>query len=136
MTEMTSEQRREIIEALQTDRKIEAIKLYRNVTGSDLLGANTFIESLQQTLTTGEIREGDGSSLSDEQRQKIVQQLQAGNKIAAVKLLRDTTGTNLRQAKDVVEAIGREQGIEPGMKSGCSAAMLALLAVAFVIATT
>jgi len=45
--EMTPDQRSEIIAALESGKKIEAIKLYRNATGSDLADAKFFIETLQ-----------------------------------------------------------------------------------------
>ena len=135
---MTSAQRREIIEALQNRQKIEAIKLYREATGRDLMEAKDFIESLQQSLTTGEVPDADRQlSLSDELRNEIVEQLQAGKKIHAVKVYRDATSTSLRQAKDAVEAIGRENGVESGSSGfGCVAVVLALLVAGSVFATS
>jgi len=131
MTDMTPQQRREIIAALQNGRKLEAIKLYREATGSDLMEAKTFIESLQQTLTTGRVPDGDSaSSLSDEQRDRIIELLTAGQKLHAVKHYRDATGAGLKQAKDAVEAIADEHGIESVKTSGCGTAVFACVVVA------
>jgi ribosomal protein L7/L12 len=50
MPEPTEEQIREITDALQKGRKIEAIKVYREATGLGLKEAKEFIEELTATL--------------------------------------------------------------------------------------
>ena len=40
----------QISDALLSGRKIEAIKIYREATGSDLMGAKEFIEKLEEDL--------------------------------------------------------------------------------------
>lgn len=42
----------------------------------------------------------------------IVQELMQGRKIQAIKLYRERTGVGLKEAKDAVEQMGRERGIE------------------------
>lgn len=39
---------RELIEALYSDRKVDAIKAYRNLTGESLLNSKNFVESFNQ----------------------------------------------------------------------------------------
>ncbi|UAB99517.1 ribosomal protein L7/L12 [Dactylosporangium vinaceum] len=41
----------------------------------------------------------------------VLQELQAGRKIQAIKVYRELTGTGLREAKDEVEAIERRYGL-------------------------
>ena len=51
---------------------------------------------------------------------------QAGRKIAAIKLYRESTGLGLKEAKDAVEELGRRHGIAPA-RSGCAGVLLLLL---------
>jgi len=60
--------------------------------------------------STVQIRiENDGKSieLSREQSAEISEQLRNGNKIAAIKALRESTGLGLAEAKGIVDAIER-----------------------------
>jgi ribosomal protein L7/L12 len=126
MTEMTSEKRREIIAAIQTGNKIPAIKLYREATGADLLTAKQFIESLQVALETGKNPDHLGGTASNDYQAEVVRLLQAGSKIPAVRVYRNATGCGLKQAKEAVEAIAEEKGIE-SKGAGCGTAVLAML---------
>lgn len=121
MDEMTPAQRSAIIAAIQDGRKIEAIKLYRRATGSNLVAAKHFIETLQHALTTGTVPD-DATLATDQSEATIVRLLQEGKKIEAIKVYRDATGAGLRAAKASVEAIASERGIESG--SGCGPAVL------------
>ena len=47
---LTDQDRDEINEALFAGRKIEAIKIYRDATGEDLLEAKEFVDLLQNRL--------------------------------------------------------------------------------------
>jgi ribosomal protein L7/L12 len=54
------------------------------------------------------------SDLSDADRQSIETDLRAGRKISAIKTYREATGTDLKEAKDAVEAIEAElRGASP-----------------------
>ena len=44
---------------------------------------------------------------------EVVQHLMQGQKIQAIKVYRERTGVGLREAKDEVERIARERGLEP-----------------------
>ena len=123
---MPPEKRREIIAAIQTGNKIPAIKLYREATGSDLLTAKQFIESLQVALEAGESPDHDGKSADNDYRDEVIRLLQAGSKIPAVRVYKNATGCGLKQAKEAVESIAEEMGIE-SKGTGCSAAILAIL---------
>jgi hypothetical protein len=50
MTEIADDERQRIIEALYAGRKIDAIKVYRQATNSDLLTAKSFVEGLEARL--------------------------------------------------------------------------------------
>ena len=49
---------------------------------------------------------------TDEDRDKIIDALMAGNKIEAIKLYRDGTGQGLKEAKDYIEHLIQELGKE------------------------
>jgi ribosomal protein L7/L12 len=42
----------------------------------------------------------------------VVQELLAGRKLQAIKMYRAATGASLREAKDVVEALARQRGLQ------------------------
>lgn len=116
---MTSEKRQEIIAALQSGRKILAIKLYRDATGKGLADAKDFIEQLQVALNLEEVSSQQVSEPDESARDEIVRLLSDGHKIHAIKLYRERMQCDLRTAKEGVEAIAGEEGIESPSK-GCS----------------
>lgn len=127
MSELTSAQRSEIMAALERGKKIEAIKLYRQATGSGLVDAKRFIETLQHALAPGTESAHPSARLAKEDSDAIVQLLQAGKKIQAIKVYREATGVGLKAARESVEAIASERGIPTG--SGCGGPAVLLLAL-------
>jgi hypothetical protein len=65
--------------------------------------------------------------------------LQQGNKIEAIKLVRERTGAGLRDAKDFVDAVDAGQNppvpmpAPPPNKAGCMPVLLLLIAIAAII---
>jgi len=111
----------EIRSLLADGRKIEAVKLYREQTGAGLAEAKEAVEALERD----EARGAEGPADSDLEPE-IVSLLEQGRKIEAVKLYREKTGVDLKEAKDAVEAIAAEHHI-PG-PSGCLGMVLLVLA--------
>jgi ribosomal protein L7/L12 len=105
-------------------QKIEAIKLYRDITGAGLKEAKDAVEALER---------GDApvprSIPSSGDDAEILELVRAGQKIRAIKLYRDKTGAGLADAKNAVEAMARAHGL-PTAQSGCGAAVLAATLVA------
>jgi len=101
-----------VLKLAQAGRKIEAIKLYRAITNAGLAEAKTAVERMAagQPVQFGGLQTSSrgGSPLSDPQLAQIKAQLEAGNKIEAIKLYRQFTGVGLKEAKDAVE------GVTPG----------------------
>jgi ribosomal protein L7/L12 len=113
-----------VLALVREGRKIEAIKLYRDMTGTGLKDAKDAVEALERGGSLAEARRGPAGSEAD-----VLQLLRAGQKILAIKLYRERTGVSLLEAKNAVEAMATEQGIPPG-RSGCAGAVLfALTAV-------
>jgi ribosomal protein L7/L12 len=117
-----------VIALVRDGRKIEAIKLYRDLTGAGLKEAKDAVEALERgdppASTSGRATEDDAD---------ILDLLRAGQKIRAIKLYRDKTGAGLVDAKNAVETLARKSGI-PVSQSGCGSAVLLVLVTASLLA--
>ena len=71
------------------------------------------------------------TNLSDDVRNQIIDALRSGQKISAIKLYREATGADLKEAKDFVEALTERLAEEmPGQfqkPSGCVGTVLLFL---------
>lgn len=106
---------RDILDLIQSGKKIEAIKLARQHLGMGLAEAKEFVESLH-----ADAKAGGGASraegapppeggLFDDQLDSL---LRAKKKIDAVKLYRQRAGTDLKDAKDAVELRAVQLGLQ------------------------
>jgi ribosomal protein L7/L12 len=98
---------------LAENRKIEAIKRYREATGAGLAAAKEAVEALERGESPPRTKPAD-SALEAE----TVSLLKGGKKIKAVKLNRERTGTGLKEAKGAVESIAADRHIMPS-RSEC-----------------
>lgn len=134
MSELSSEQRQAIIAAVQGGRKIEAVKLYRDATSASLADSKHFIESLQDTLATGEVPAVAPEVTDTAIKNRVIELLRSDQRILAIKEYCESTGVRLKEGKAAVEAIASEQGIETPNGAGCSIGSAAiLLAISFVV---
>lgn len=113
---------------LRNGQKIEAVKLYRERTGVGLAEAKEAVEALLR----GEEITPPVRQTSEPSEQDVLELLRAGKKIDAIKLYREQTGSGLAEAKQAVEQLGREHGIES--RSGCAGVLLACALIACAIA--
>jgi ribosomal protein L7/L12 len=116
-----------VIALVRDGRKIEAIKLYRDLTGAGLKEAKDAVEALERDGSlpvTHDAARGDDPD--------VLELLRAGQKIRAIKLYRDKTGAGLAEAKNAVETLARKNGIPAG-QTGCSSAVLCILAITLVL---
>jgi ribosomal protein L7/L12 len=115
---------------LDRGRKIEAVKVYREHTGSGLKDAKDAVGALQRGAGLPRPAEAD-TDLEAE----VVRLLGQGEKLKAVKLYRDRTGSTLFDSKQAVEVLAERHGIKVE-SGGCSGvlilSMVALIAVAVV----
>ncbi len=97
----------QMIELLELGKKIPAIKLTREKTGLDLQGAKAYVEDQQRRLLEQKKAEAlspsPGPELSKDWQIAILELLEQGQKISAIKLTREQTGLGLKEAKDYVE---------------------------------
>lgn len=102
--------RRDVVEALRRGAKIEAIKLYREATGTGLAEAKSVVEALEQSLRTGQLPE-EAVMLPDDLEHTLIEDLRSGNFISAIKRHRDATGSGLYESKQAMEALALRKGI-------------------------
>ncbi|MBL8058382.1 MAG: ribosomal protein L7/L12, partial [Anaerolineales bacterium] len=99
----------EVARLVQAGQKIEAIKLYRQLTGVGLKEAKDAVDQLEagQVVQVGQLivqqwTAGGGERPDLAEMRRL---LLAGKKIEAIKVYRSRTGLGLKEAKDAVEAI-------------------------------
>jgi ribosomal protein L7/L12 len=96
----------EIVAIARSGNKIEAIKQYRELTGVGLKEAKDTVEALvegrQVEIHTMHV-------LQTTAGEDIVELIQRGNKIEAIKRYREQTGLGLKESKDAIEAIEAAQ---------------------------
>jgi ribosomal protein L7/L12 len=110
-------------ELLARGAKMEAIKLYRERTGSTLVVAKRAVEAMEAEQAAQNLASVTGEGWQAE----IVELLRAGKKLDAIKRYKERTGASLMDSKEAVESIAARQGIASS-KSGCLlGAVLALL---------
>ncbi|WP_415974689.1 hypothetical protein [Rhodococcus sp. 077-4] len=102
--------RADIHQLLAANKKIQAIKIFRERTGAGLLDAKNAIESLQrggQFPPSSTILDAAqaGPVPWDDLIPRLSTLKSEGKAIAAIKLLRDRTGLSLRDAKNAVDLL-------------------------------
>lgn len=116
-------------EVARSGNKIEAIRLYREKTGVGLAEAKAAVEAFMAGHpidVPGVVRERP-IGLEGE----ILSLMQQGQKIQAIKLYREHTGTGLKEAKEAVEALAAQHGVV-ARQAGC----LGMIVVAIALAGT
>jgi ribosomal protein L7/L12 len=110
---------------IQNGQKLEAIKQYRERTGSGLKEAKDAVEALER----GEQLPTPNAILTTVD-QDIVSLVREGKRIAAIKLYREKTGVGLPEAKAAVETLATEHGVQ-ARGSGCAGASLSFILFAW-----
>jgi ribosomal protein L7/L12 len=126
--ELTDDQIGELQQTLDARGRIAAVKLCREWTGCSLREAKHRVEA----LGTGEREYSDGlaSNLDEQVMDEILDAMEQGNKLEAVKLYKESTGVSLVESKQFVELLMGELGIEQSSGSGCAGVVLAIVAAA------
>ena len=110
----------QVRDLLQRQRKIEAVKIYREATGLGLKEAKDFVDAVERgespiphaTMTQPV---ATGALSSDALVNQLKDLLRRGSKIEAVKVYREASGLGLKEAKDFVDSL--ERGEAPTMLS-------------------
>ena len=101
---------RDVRVLLASGQKIQAIKLVRELTGIGLKEAKDYVESLPPAsleLDVGSVNveASSASPATQEIEAEVGALLASGNKIAAIKRVRELTGMGLKAAKDFVDSL-------------------------------
>ncbi|MGC3967546.1 MAG: hypothetical protein QM775_09305 [Pirellulales bacterium] len=116
----------EVLSLIRDGRKIEAIRIFRERTGSGLREAKDAVEAMEagrQAFSDGGVVPPPATMEENE----ILELVRRGNMIAAIKLHRERTGEGLKDAKDAVEALAAAHGIPRTQNVGCGGAALMLV---------
>jgi ribosomal protein L7/L12 len=101
----------DVLEALTAGNRIEAIKRLRGKTGLGLKEAKDWIESYERggaaPLPEFEKPAGRDPNASFVLSREAIEALKGGNKIEAIKIIREATGVGLAEAKSIVDEIER-----------------------------
>jgi ribosomal protein L7/L12 len=92
---------------MQQGNKIEAIKVYREATGTGLKEAKDAVEALDADSVLPMAQQ---ANVMGEPSEKVNALLERGNIIEAIKAYREITGAGLKEAKDAIDAIKRQRG--------------------------
>ncbi|MFC7481120.1 hypothetical protein ACFQX7_15270 [Luedemannella flava] len=96
-----------IADLLRHGRKIEAIKVYREATSANLADAKRAVERFEtgNPLSHDPLPPVTPSVLDDAAWRQLRDLTSRGQKIQAIKLYRDLTGANLRDAKNAIDSL-------------------------------
>lgn len=128
--ELSENQLNEIREQLQTGHKLNAVKMYRKWTGSSLVEAKKSVEKIAAGVDVGT---SFGDELPGNEMDEILNAIQQGQKLQAVKLYKQSSGCSLKDSKDFIENLMKELEIaDPGSFStagGCGSAVFFFIVV-------
>jgi ribosomal protein L7/L12 len=91
MNELSQEDTNRLTDLILAGQKIEAIKVYRDITGMGLRESKEFIDEFEAQL-----REANPDFIF------------VGQKIAAIKMHKEATGLGLKESKDVIDALEKQ----------------------------
>ena len=125
--QLNDHQLNEIRSAAATS-KLQAIKIYKELTGASLRESKQFVESL------GNDKPSNGTNdngLSDEVMDKVLDELSAGKKVAAIRLYRNHTGKTLIESRAFIEDLAEKLGLDLPAGVGCASAVLISFVVSY-----
>ena len=119
----------QLLDLLNSGQKLEAVKLLREQTGSSLVEAKQYVEELERTQQPGDGMDLDKPT-ADELDRQLIELLRMRQKIEAVKVYRQATGSGLKDAKDYVDELQRRHDLP---SSGCASGIFCLLLLAALV---
>ena len=114
---------REVWEIARTEGVISAVKRYREETGSDLATAKRVVDGLLASGGAGDQFLAQRQPM-EHLEAEVLDIAQQQGKIAAIKHYREAQVCGLKDAKEAVEALLTEHGVEPRAVAGCASVLL------------
>jgi len=150
MNELSQEDISRLSELVLAGQKIEAIKIYKEITGMGLRESKEFIDDLEDQLreenpefprnlaSSSKSSRLSMGNMPEEDAKKMTELIFAGQKIAAIKMYKEATGLGLKESKQFIDALEKQlreecpENFAHAAKSGCSVLVAAgaLLAMA------
>lgn len=98
----------QVKDLLAQGRKIDAIKLMRETNGLSLEAAKDSVEAIEKhgRPTLGELGMMSTVRRAQELGNEVHHLVAKGEKIEAIRLVRDRTGLGLKEARDIVDRLG------------------------------
>lgn len=130
-TDATNEELIACIRNLVTDdQKIEAIRILRAATAVDLAEAKRLVEN--EAALVARLRQSSATATTESSGdQEILDLLQSGQKIEAIKRHRERTGSGLKESKDYVESLAQRHRII-ARPTGCLGLILLAISLTFI----
>ena len=125
----------EVVAAIESGRTIEAIKLLRQSTGIGLVEAKEAVDQYVRSQKLPGAASAPETSGETSLPPDVMQAVRSGNKIEAVRLVREYRGLGLREAKLLVDSLAANEptpsgNLSPGMPRKSSGLLwLALLLI-------
>ena len=121
----------EVLQLLTEDRKIEAIKRYREGTGLGLAEAKQAVEALERGLRPERAHLNQPLPATPEKLMaEVLQLVRDKHYLLAVKRYRDATGSSLKESREAIDKLMSAHGLEPP-KSGCGSFLFGMLVFMF-----
>jgi large subunit ribosomal protein L7/L12 len=123
----------ELLELIRGQKRLLAVKLYRERTGVGIAEAKGFIEELRARhgIACGdldsELSDAIAASEPHGVEAEILELMRGRKKIEAIKLYRQRSGVGLKEAKDFVEALAAKHGVVAASRGGCAAIVLLMV---------
>lgn len=126
---LTAEQTQQVLTELHAGSKIAAVKLYRQHTGCSLLKAKDDVEALAagRPVAPPDVH----SDLDGAQMDEILDHIQSGRKLDAIKVYKASSGLSLMESKEFIERLMRELEVEhrDSLPRGTGCGSVTLLAI-------
>jgi ribosomal protein L7/L12 len=100
-----------VIQLIREQQRITAIQFYQDKVGGSLGEAKEAIEAIEAGLKDASAPLPPASATAQPPRmEEIIELVQAGQRLEAIKLYRELTGVGLRESLTVIEGIERQRG--------------------------
>ncbi|MDG2224523.1 MAG: hypothetical protein P8L85_24290 [Rubripirellula sp.] len=108
--QLSQNQNDELLQEFQKNGKLAAVKLYKEWTDCSLVDAKTYVENLP--LDGPPAPNPETNATDGQQMDRILDAIQRGNKLEAVKIYKETNDASLMESKQFIENLMSQLGVE------------------------